>query len=642
MKNYFSSQLVALWLALFAVATFTPAWAQSETPAPAPQTAPTESTAPAAPDKSVTPETPAAPATPETTAAPEAPIAPDASVPPTAETTEVEPAQGEKISELRELGATPAEEPTVVKKTTKRSKNSSHDAPPFGNHKVSAGTTRQEVVSIMGSSTVDGEVTGDAVSIMGNTTVNGSARSAVSVMGTTTINGTVENEVVAVMGNVILGPKAVVHDVVVVMGQLERAEGAQVLGDVQEISAFGHFGQMGDFGGLQAWITKCLMWGRPLWIGEGLGWIWVLVAGFTIFYMLLALIFPKGVVRSAEALEQRPGATLLAALLSVVMVPVAFVLLAITGVGIVLIPFLVAALFFASLFGMASVLAWFGRRVAGNELHPVLAVLIGSFIVSLLYMIPVLGFVLWKLFGILGVGMVVQALILASKRDKPADPSGRPTVSPATPVRAFTPLSATPPHATPMQSAGFAAAASTATATGETVPPAEPVSEPVPPVYSTFTPPPPAPAFAATPTSNWSTPVLPVISASTLPRVGFWLRLGAATIDAVLMGMLCGFLSTMWGGFGVFPFWYGVYCAAMWATKGTTIGGIICGLKVVRLDDRPIDWSVAIVRTLGGYLSLFVAGLGFIWVAFDDEKQAWHDKIAGTTIVRVPKGTSLL
>ena len=54
------------------------------------------------------------------------------------------------------------------------------------------------------------------------------------------------------------------------------------------------------------------------------------------------------------------------------------------------------------------------------------------------------------------------------------------------------------------------------------------------------------------------------------------------------------------------------------------------------------DWSVAVVRALGGFLSLAVAGLGFIWVAFDDEKQSWHDKIAGTTIVRVPKGTALL
>ena len=80
----------------------------------------------------------------------------------------------------------------------------------------------------------------------------------------------------------------------------------------------------------------------------------------------------------------------------------------------------------------------------------------------------------------------------------------------------------------------------------------------------------------------------------------------------------------------------------MWRRRGTTIGGIVCGLKVVRIDNREIDWTTAIVRALGCFLSLAVVGLGFIWVAFDDEKQSWHDKIAGTTVVRVPKGMSLI
>jgi uncharacterized RDD family membrane protein YckC len=80
----------------------------------------------------------------------------------------------------------------------------------------------------------------------------------------------------------------------------------------------------------------------------------------------------------------------------------------------------------------------------------------------------------------------------------------------------------------------------------------------------------------------------------------------------------------------------------LWALKGTTIGGIVCGLKIVRLDDRKVDWMVAVVRGLAGFLSLAVAGLGFLWVAFDDQKQSWHDKIAGTTIVQLPKGMSLL
>jgi uncharacterized RDD family membrane protein YckC len=88
----------------------------------------------------------------------------------------------------------------------------------------------------------------------------------------------------------------------------------------------------------------------------------------------------------------------------------------------------------------------------------------------------------------------------------------------------------------------------------------------------------------------------PVISSATLPRAGFWIRLAAVVLDAILIGMVCGFLSSIWSGFEVFPFWFAAYCVAMWATKATTIGGIICSLKVVRLDDRPIDWGVAVVR----------------------------------------------
>ena len=44
------------------------------------------------------------------------------------------------------------------------------------------------------------------------------------------------------------------------------------------------------------------------------------------------------------------------------------------------------------------------------------------------------------------------------------------------------------------------------------------------------------------------------------------------------------------------------------------------------------------MRALGCFLSLAVVGLGFIWIAFDGAHQAWHDKIAGTVVVRVPKG----
>jgi uncharacterized RDD family membrane protein YckC len=84
------------------------------------------------------------------------------------------------------------------------------------------------------------------------------------------------------------------------------------------------------------------------------------------------------------------------------------------------------------------------------------------------------------------------------------------------------------------------------------------------------------------------------------------------------------------------------YGAVMWKLRGSTIGGIVFDLRVVRLDGREIDWATAIVRALGCFLSLAVGGLGFFWIAFDEAKQAWHDKIAGTVVVRVEKSIALL
>ncbi len=138
----------------------------------------------------------------------------------------------------------------------------------------------------------------------------------------------------------------------------------------------------------------------------------------------------------------------------------------------------------------------------------------------------------------------------------------------------------------------------------------------------------------------------PVVSAATLPRAGFWIRVAASLLDAILVAIVFGMLESIFGWFmrvtGSFPLWFTVYHVAMWATKGTTVGGIICGLKVVRVDDRPLEWSVAVVRALGVVPSLAGAGAGVVWGAFRAEKHSGHDKIAGTTIVKVPKGTALL
>jgi uncharacterized RDD family membrane protein YckC len=84
------------------------------------------------------------------------------------------------------------------------------------------------------------------------------------------------------------------------------------------------------------------------------------------------------------------------------------------------------------------------------------------------------------------------------------------------------------------------------------------------------------------------------------------------------------------------------YHIGMWTWKATTIGGIVLGIKVVRLDGQPMNFAVAFVRCLSSVFSIVALGLGFFWAGWDRERQAWHDKIAGTVIVRVPRGVSLV
>ena len=47
-------------------------------------------------------------------------------------------------------------------------------------------------------------------------------------------------------------------------------------------------------------------------------------------------------------------------------------------------------------------------------------------------------------------------------------------------------------------------------------------------------------------------------------------------------------------------------------------------------------------RTAHSALSAIVMFLGFLWIAWDPDKQGWHDRIAGTVVIRLPRGTPLV
>jgi uncharacterized RDD family membrane protein YckC len=75
---------------------------------------------------------------------------------------------------------------------------------------------------------------------------------------------------------------------------------------------------------------------------------------------------------------------------------------------------------------------------------------------------------------------------------------------------------------------------------------------------------------------------------------------------------------------------YGLF---FWGTTGQTPGKAAMGVRVVRLDGRPMNLLSAARRIAGYLVSLWTAGLGFLVILSDDRRQAWHDRIAGTCVV---------
>jgi uncharacterized RDD family membrane protein YckC len=57
-----------------------------------------------------------------------------------------------------------------------------------------------------------------------------------------------------------------------------------------------------------------------------------------------------------------------------------------------------------------------------------------------------------------------------------------------------------------------------------------------------------------------------------------------------------------------------------------------------RVVDASTGNTLSVGQSVGRYLAYFVSilplGIGLLWVAFDSRKQGWHDKLAGTVVVR--------
>ena len=129
--------------------------------------------------------------------------------------------------------------------------------------------------------------------------------------------------------------------------------------------------------------------------------------------------------------------------------------------------------------------------------------------------------------------------------------------------------------------------------------------------------------------------------------VGFWARVGAAIIDGILMPLvLTPVILVLGGGYdwddmysprnifvnGILP---AIVIILFWVWRQATPGKMLIGAKIV--DAKTLgepSTGQFIGRYLCYYLSSLLLGLGFIWVGFDSRKQGWHDKLAGTVVIK--------
>lgn len=488
-----------------------------------------------------------------------------------------------------------------------------------------------DMVVIGGSATALGRVHGDLVSIWGNITLSNEVNGdVVAVLGNVKLetNAVVHGDTVSVLGNIKMGPNTKVRgEAVAVGGAVERGAGATVKGEIVQMPGFKWLGE---------WLEQCAFKMRPL--APGLGWLWIITGILLVVYLLIAIAFPRPVHACVDEITHRPVTTALIGLLTKFLVPFVFLILIATGVGVFVIPFLMIALMCAGMIGKIALLQYFGQQIGRQTglaalQRPLPAFLLGWVILTLLFLVPVLGFIVYALTGMWALGAAVMALFSGRRSEGPGKPASPPPASGVPPAY-------TSPGTTSAEAAAPAAGASAGSPAALAGTPDPANASAAPPLVSA---PMQARGAGATTAPRAGHELL------SYPKAGFWERVAAAFLDIVVISFIAGiahgplrFALFFLHGPPIFFIIALAYFAGLWAWKGTTIGGIVLKLHVVRCDGQPVTFLVALVRGLAAALSVAALFLGFLWIAWDNDKQGWHDKIAGTIVVRLPRSQSLV
>ncbi len=202
----------------------------------------------------------------------------------------------------------------------------------------------------------------------------------VAVFGDARVDGRVDGDVVAVLGGVTLGPKADIRgNVVAVGGAVERAAGARVDGDLNEVRI--GFPSTGPWFRIRPW-QNWHWWGSPFGASTDLLASLMRMAIIGLFVALIALAGGAPVRRVSGVVTHEPWRAALAGLFAqiffVPLLVITVVVLVVSIIGIpllLLVPFGLLALVFALFLGFAGAASAIGDALArrsGRTAPPVL------------------------------------------------------------------------------------------------------------------------------------------------------------------------------------------------------------------------------------------------------------------------------
>jgi cytoskeletal protein CcmA (bactofilin family) len=325
----------------------------------------------------------------------------------------------------------------------------------YGERVEISGTVNGDVYVAAGEVLVDGRINGDLLAAGGTITISGSVSQNVRVAGgEITLSGKIGRNLTVAGGNVGLNESAAVAGGLVAAGGRVRlaapvgkdakiAAGSvlvsgpingnleAVTGDVRLTSKAAVSGDLIYWSQRRASITQGAKVGgvvtrktmpefsRPR-VGTLLGALagvvllakLVSVVSTLILGLLLVYVFPRYTQSTVSTLRQRPWASLGVGVVALVATPVAAGMLLITVLGVPL-ALMVTALYLMALYlARVFVIVWIGTALVawrGREVRPVLGLMIGLFVYSLLTLIPFIGGVVTLLVILFGLGASLQA-----------------------------------------------------------------------------------------------------------------------------------------------------------------------------------------------------------------------------------------